>query len=72
MSDQSGTRIFTDYRVLKDGEILQPGDLAFGNLSDGTTGWGKIPEHLHGQAFCEGASGIGHPKLVVRKELTTA
>lgn len=64
------SRVQKGYYDLEDGDILEAGDLAFGNLSSGKYGWGRIPSYLIGQALCIGAVGLGHPTLVIRKQTT--
>ena len=58
------------YRMLKDGEVMQNGDLAFGDTSNGKLGWGKVPEWLHNTELCDGAAGLGHPSIAIRKLAT--
>ena len=60
--------IHEGYRQVKNKEKMRDDDLAFGCLEGGGTGWGKIPSWLVGQVYCEGASGIGHPRLLIRKQ----
>jgi hypothetical protein len=54
------------YRMVTDMETLKEGDLAFGTLDNGKTGWGRIPPSLVGQIYCEGW--VGHPPLIMRKK----
>lgn len=58
-----------DYSMLEDEDIMQEGDLAFGNLANKKVGWGRIPPYLFNQPLCIGAVGIGHPVLVMRKKI---
>ena len=55
----------TKFEAVQDGDIMQENDLGFGNLSNGTIGWGKIPSYLVGEHYCEGYH--VHPRLLVRR-----
>ncbi len=50
---------------VQDDEILEEGDMAFGQLSNSKCGWGLIPKSLIGKQFAPGA--FGFPILVLRK-----
>lgn len=59
------------YRKVDDGDTIQAGDLALGNVTAtcGRTsyGWKNVAPHLIGQEFFEGAIELGHPLLLIRK-----
>ncbi len=59
------------YLKVKDGDIIQTGDLALGKViatcGQQSYGWTPVPLHLIGQEYFEGATEMGHPVMLVRK-----
>jgi len=54
------------WRLLNDGEIIPSDCRCFGKLSNGDTGWGKPPDYLVGEIFCDGF--WRHPGMIAIKE----
>ena len=59
-----------DYEFLKDEEVITADCLCFGQLETGKTGWGKPPQWLVGQHYCEGWK--NHPEMIAKKITATA
>jgi len=56
--------ISDDFRYLQDGEVITEDCLCFGSLENGSIGWGKPPQYLIGETYCEGYG--RHPDLIAK------
>ena len=59
------------YSRVADGDIIRAGDLALGKArsmcGQESFGWAPVAAFLVGQEFFEGATELGHPMMLVRK-----
>jgi hypothetical protein len=59
------------YARVADGDTIRDGDLALGKIrsmcGQESYGWKHVAQGLIGKEFFEGASELGHPSLLVRK-----
>lgn len=59
------------YAKVADGDIIQKGDLALGKVTatcgQQSYGWTNVSPALIGQEYFEGATEMGHPIMLIRK-----
>jgi len=60
------------YSRVNDGDIIKAGDLALGKVrsmcGQESYGWKNVAPILIGQEFFEGATELGHPVILLRKD----
>lgn len=60
------------YRRVADGDIIKEGDITLGKTKSmcgqEAYGWKNVAPVLIGQEFFEGASELGHPQVLLRKD----